>query len=175
MATYDFVNGEEVLTNAGPGGHKGMRAGSYNNIPNGGSEYDFAQPRRDVMVTYDQPAILMSHAEVEFNRAEVVARGWYGGDAKQAYESGIRSAIKMLTLYPNADEVPDAEIDAFLEEPGVKFELGDPITLINTQKWIALLFNGYEAWANQRRIDIPVLVPVDDENRAPESDGTFVV
>jgi len=30
---------------------------------------------------------------------------------------------------------------------------------IGTQKWISLFLNGYEAWAEWRRLDYPILTP----------------
>ncbi|MFY0601988.1 MAG: SusD/RagB family nutrient-binding outer membrane lipoprotein [Cyclobacteriaceae bacterium] len=171
MATYDIdENGAEILTNAGPGGHKGMVAGTYGRD---GSVFDFAQPRRDVMVTYDSPEMIMTFAEVEFNRAEAILRGWVSGDAASAYESGVRAAMKMLTLYPNAEEIPDDAIDTYLQQSSVAYSDAQGLRLINTQKWVALLFDGYEAYSNYRRLDIPELVPVEEGFRGSESDGTI--
>lgn len=171
MSTYDLVDDQEVLTNAGPGGQVGLRAGGFGDESE--NIYDFAQPRRDVMVAYNSPAFIMTFAEVEFNRAEAIHRNWIAGSAKDAYESGVRAAMKMLALYPNAEEISDAEIATYLQQPNIDYDSGDPLTLINTQKWVALLFDGYEAYANYRRLNIPTLVPVDAENIAPESDGTI--
>jgi len=171
MATYDNDGGVGVLNTDEPSEQVGMRAGAYG-VGDYIEVFDFAQPRREI-VTRAQPAFLMTYAEVEFNKAEAFHRGMANGDAKQSYENGIRAAAKMLTIFPDTEEILDAAIDAYLTEPGIAYDSNDPIVSINTQKWVALLFNGYEAWANQRRIDVPALVPVDVENRGPESDGTL--
>jgi len=171
MATYDNVGRNGELRTDAPQAQRGMRAGSYG-VGDFIEVFDFAQPRREV-VTRAQPAFIMTYAEVEFNKAEAFHRNMAQGNAKESYENGIRAAAKMLALYPDTEEIPDDAIEAYLKEPGIDYDKGDPITLINTQKWVALLFNGYEAWANQRRIDVPELVPVDVENRGPESDGTL--
>jgi len=171
MATYDDVGREGVLNTDEPSDQIGMRAGAYG-VGDFVEVFDFAQPRREI-VTRAQPAFLMTYAEVEFNRAEAFHRGMASGDAKVSYENGIRAATKMLTIFPDTEEVTDDAIDTYLQEPGIAYESNDPMVSINTQKWVALLFNGYEAWANQRRTDIPALVPVDVETRGIESDGTL--
>jgi len=171
MATYDNVGRDGELRTDVPSAQIGMRAGSYG-VGDFEEVFDFAQPRREI-VNRAQPAFLMTYAEVELNKAEVFHRNMVAGDAKTAYENGVRAAAKMLAFYPETEEISDAALDAYLKEPGIDYDRNDPITIINTQKWVALLFNGYEAWANQRRIDVPALVPVDAENRGIESDGTL--
>ncbi len=170
MATYDFVDNEEVLTNAGPGGQQGLRAGEYGVVDN---VYDYAQPRRDVMVTYGSPALIMTYSEVALNIAEARFRGWIPGDAATAYNDGVRGAMKMLALYPNAEEISDEAIATYLEQEEVTYTDTEALRLINTQKWVALLFDGYEAYANYRRIGFPELQPVAEENRDPLSDGSI--
>jgi len=177
MGTYDFIDNAEVITSLEPGTHSGMRAGTFGE--NGISTYAFAQPRRDIMVRYDSPTMLMTFAEVEFNRAEAILRGWVAGSASEAYESGVRSAMKMLELYPSPEEITDneiitdAEIEEYLQQPAVQYSDAEAMRLINTQKWVALLFDGYESFANYRRIGFPELNPVDAEFRDPSSDGSI--
>lgn len=134
----------------------------YIGKPNGAditSLFDFVQPDHDVMVSYDAPQIFMSLAEAEFNRAEAIQRGWVSGSAQEAYESGVRAAVRQLSRYPRAAEITEAEIDALLTEDEVAWDESRAIELINTQKWIALLFDGFEGYANFRRIGFPELTP----------------
>lgn len=153
MVTYN--NDGSVNNSVGSGDHLGRP----NGINPGNDDFVFAQPRRDVMVTYSAPAIYMSFAEVEFLRAEAIVLGWVAGDAKQAYESGVYAACKHLELYPNAEPIDDDDIEDYLEENGVEYDENDAIELINTQKWIALLFDGFEAYANYRRSGFPDISP----------------
>lgn len=123
------------------------------------SLYDFAMPNHDVMVAYDSPIIFYSVAEAEFSRAEAILRGWASGSAQEAYEAGVRAACKQLALYPRATEITDGQIDALLGESSVAWNEADGMELINTQKWIALLFDGFEAYSNYRRTGFPAITP----------------
>ncbi|MEO0734132.1 MAG: SusD/RagB family nutrient-binding outer membrane lipoprotein [Bacteroidota bacterium] len=129
---------------------------------NGGdfpSLFDFVLPNHDVMVAYDSPTLYYTLAEAEFSRAEAIVRGWVSGNAQEAYENGVRAACKQLALYPRSTPITDAEIDALLAQPTVAWDAGNAMNLINTQKWIALLFDGFEAYANFRRTGFPELTP----------------
>jgi len=150
-----YKNDGSIDNTVGSGDHLGRP----NGINPGNDDFVFAQPRRDVLVQYNSPVIYMSFAEVEFLRAEAMVRGWVTGDAQQAYESGIRAACKHLELYPNADPIDNDDIEDYLEENGVEYDEDDALELINTQKWIALLFDGFEAYANYRRSGYPDLTP----------------
>ncbi|MEM6699973.1 MAG: SusD/RagB family nutrient-binding outer membrane lipoprotein [Bacteroidota bacterium] len=153
METYR--NDGSIDNSVGSGNHLGRP----NGIDPGNDDFVFAQPRRDVMVTYNAPAIYMSYAEVEFLRAEAIVLGWIEGDAQQAYENGIFAACKHLSLYPNAASIDDDDILDYLEEFDVEYDTRNALEQINTQKWIALLFDGFEAYANQRRSGFPKLTP----------------
>jgi len=153
METYR--NDGSIDNSVGSGNHLGRP----NGIPTGNDDFVFAQPRRDVMVTYDAPAIYLSYAEVEFLRAEAILLGWTNGDAKVAYENGIRAACQHLSLYPNAEPIDEDDIEDYIEENEIEFDAGRAIEQINTQKWIALIFDGFEAYANYRRSGYPALTP----------------
>jgi len=175
IGTYDFVDNAEVLVSLEPGTHKGMRAGTFGE--DGISTYEFAQPRRDIMVRYDSPTVLMSFGEVELNRAEAILRGWADGSAKDAYESGVKGAMRMLDIFPSPAELTDNEIITeeeirnYLDQSSIQYSDSEAMRLINTQKWVALLFDGYESFANYRRIGYPFLEPVNSDLIDPLSDG----
>jgi len=153
METY--LSDGTIDNSVGSGNHLGRP----NGIDPGNDDFVFAQPRRDVMVTYDAPTLYFSFAETEFLRAEAIVKGWVSGDAKTAYESGVFAACKQLSLYPNATEISDADITDYLEENAVEYNESNAVDQINTQKWIALLFDGFEAYANVRRSGYPALSP----------------
>jgi len=121
--------------------------------------YDFALPNHDVMVAYDSPIIFYSVAEAEFNRAEAIMRGWASGSAQDAYEAGVRAACEQLAFYPRAAAITDAQVDALIAEDAVAWDDANGMELINTQKWIALLFDGFEAYSNFRRTGFPAITP----------------
>jgi len=139
----------------------GNHLGRPNGIDPGTDDFVFAQPRRDVMVTYDAPAIYMSFAEVEFLIAEAAVRSWVGNNyvARDRYESGVRAACEHLQLYPNAPQISNNDIEKYLEESRIEFDESKAIEQINTQKWIALIFDGFEAYANLRRSGYPDVTP----------------
>ena len=67
--------------------------------------------------------------------------------------------MEVYALYPGTTPISDAEITAYLAEPGVAFNAGDALELINTQYWIVNLRNGTEAFANFRRSGYSALSP----------------
>ncbi len=152
----DTYNSDGTVDNTvGSGNHLGRP----NGIPTGTNDFVFAQPRRDVMVTYDAPAIYFSFAEVEFLRAEAILLDWISGDVEEAYQSGVYAACQQLSLYPNAEPIDEDDIEDYLEENDIEFDVSRAKEQINTQKWVALLFDGFEAYANYRRSGFPNLTP----------------
>ncbi|WP_194776217.1 SusD/RagB family nutrient-binding outer membrane lipoprotein [Pararhodonellum marinum] len=104
----------------------------------------------DFWVTYAQTSLLL---------AEAAHRGWVSGDVRTYYENAIRADMQVYELYPATSPITDAEINAYLNEPGVLFDAGRALELINTQYWVVNLRNGGEAWANFRRSGYPDLQP----------------
>lgn len=154
-----------VNTDVGPGEHIGRVNGrDYESI------FGQAMPNHTTMVAYNSPIIFMSWAEAEFLRAEAIQRGWASGDVQEAYETGVSAACKQLALYPETTEISDDQISQLLSEPSVAWVGDNALNLINTQKWIALLLDGFEAYANYRRIGFPELTPGETSG---ESDGTI--
>ena len=100
-------------------------------------------------------------AEVLFDLAEAAQRGWITGSAKDYYESAIKAQFAYLKVTMPID---------YLTQPSVVLDGTDNLTKILTQKWVALISNGHEAWFNVRRTGIPALVPGPDnmnDNRFP--------
>jgi hypothetical protein len=119
--------------------------------------------RFDTCTLFDNdalPNILISAAEVAFTKAEAYQR-WGGGDAKAAYENGIRLSMEywfgLQTGTGYAEPTPSTtEIDAVIASNEYNFD-SNPLKQIATQKWMDFgLINTYEAWAEQRRTDFPV-------------------
>lgn len=154
-----------INTDVGVGQHQGRVNGR-----DVGDSFVFAMPNHDVMVAYDSPVYYMTYAEVQFNVAEAIMRGWASGDAQAAYEAGVTAACRQLDRYPRVTPVTDEEIADLLKESGVAWNESNAMELINTQKWIALLFDGFEAYANYRRTGIPNLTPGETMG---ESDGSI--
>lgn len=106
-------------------------------------------------------AQFIQSAEVLFDLAEAAERGWITGNAKDYYESGIKAHFAYLKVTVPTD---------YLTQSAVALNGTDNLTKILTQKWVALISNGHEAWFNIRRTGIPALTPGPDnmnDNQLP--------
>jgi hypothetical protein len=159
------------------------RAGDYNGISNTLTE---AQVTAGVTAgnfsrwdstTFSEnhllPGILMTASEVSFLKAEAFER-WGGGDAKAAYETGVRQSIAFWYEIHNKSDrlvkepaVTEAEISAFLAKPLVAYGT-DNLNKIATQKWINFtVMQAQQAWAEVRRTKLPALsFPTDQSSNA---------
>jgi len=91
---------------------------------------------------------IMRAAETHFIIAEAAFKGWNTGGitAQQAYEAGIAASL---------DEYNIDGFDEYIAQPDVAWN--NDINQIHLQKWISLFKNGNEAWAENRRTDVPLL------------------
>lgn len=114
----------------------------------------------------DRPYQLLTYAEVCFIFAEAALKGWnVTGDAQTWYEAGITASMEQwsalaqaspLSGYaPDAAEITQAEIDAYLEEDLVKWDASKGEELIWTQRWIATMPHGMQAFCLVRRTGYP--------------------
>lgn len=105
--------------------------------------------RRDGAAT---PTAIMTYSEVLFLQAEAAARGWIAGDPATLYAEAIEANMNQY----DAEGVgpSDSEIAAYLAQPAIAYTGLDDIHI---QKWISLYMNGVEAWADQRRTEVPAL------------------
>ena len=125
------------------------------------------EPDVEFTVQMDRDQTLMYYSEVCFLRAEGALRGWdMGGTAKDFYEAGIRASMKEV-------EITDDVIDAYLTSPmpnlyGTTVPFDHDINAANnsqlakiiTQKYLSgFPDNGWEAWADYRRLSLPTLDP----------------
>ena len=134
------------------GHHNGMQT-----IPVGTSLDDFSRIgdfwRFDGAAT---PTMIMSYAEVLFLQAEAAWRGWTAGAPATLYSEAIRASMNQYDPVGPSD----TEIDDYLAQPVVAYD--GTLEQILLQKWIALWMNGPEAWSDNRRTDLPALVPGPD-------------
>jgi hypothetical protein len=99
---------------------------------------------------------IYTYAQVLFSLAEAAHLGWIpGGEAAAAdyYLDGIAASWEQWGV----DD--DAEYAGYVAQASVAYTPATAMEKIGTQKWIALYLNGYEAWAEWRRIGYPVLSP----------------
>lgn len=99
------------------------------------------------------PAIILSYAEVLFDRAEAAARGFTNENAEDLYNLAITASLNQFGITDNA------VVLAYLAQPTVKYDLTNYRKSIGNQKWLALFGQGLEAFAEWRRLDYPILTP----------------
>ncbi len=92
----------------------------------------------------------MTYSEVEFIIAEANARGLYGApaDAADAYNKAISANMGMYNI-------SSAKINTYLAQADVAYN--NDVNRIYIQKWISLFRQSWEAWAEMRRTDVPLL------------------
>lgn len=95
------------------------------------------------------PAFLLTYEEVLFIAAEAANNGWSTGiTAKQAYDNAITASMNRM----------GASIGFYLTNPKVDLNVvANKAQAIAEQKWIALYFQGCEAFSEVRRTGWPVL------------------
>ena len=90
------------------------------------------------------------YTEVEFIRAEAAKRGIVATPAQTAYNNAIKASFDEYAI-------PAAAYKTYIETAGIAW--ADDVNQIYTQKWIALFRQCWEAWAEMRRTDVPLLGP----------------
>lgn len=111
-----------------------------------------------------RPFILMPTSEVFFLRAEGALKGWNMGlSAKECYEEGVRLSMKQWNVDATtvADYLSSNEKNINGTSANFDFDSGtndSKLDKVMTQKYIGgFPDNGWEAWADYRRLQLPVL------------------
>ena len=108
-------------------------------------------------------ALLMTYAELQFILAEARQKGMITtGDAEVYYTNGINANFAYWqSVVPAGYNLNVAMPAGYLSQPAVAFSGTDNEKLekIALQKWVALYFNGLEAWFDWRRTGMPVITP----------------
>ena len=98
------------------------------------------------------PAVIISYAEVLFDRAEAAARGLTTEDAATLYTQAVTASLHQYGI-------ADAAVATYTALPAVQYDATNYKKSIGEQKWIALFGQGLEAFAEWRRLDYPQLQP----------------
>lgn len=138
---------------------KAAATGEYTGVPNGlltGDASNLGLARTSKPGAYflapTAPAVIMSYAEVLFDQAEAVERGFINGNAGDLYRQAIAASLAQYSVAP-------AEINNYLAQEEVQYDAANYKKSIGNQKWIALFGQGLEAFAEWRRLDYPQLNP----------------
>jgi hypothetical protein len=107
--------------------------------------------------------LLMTYAELQFILAEAREKDLItSGTAEAYYTAGITANVAYYANIVPAEYGIDLTLPAdYFTQTGVAYTgtQSEKLTMIGTQKWIALFFNGLEAWYDWRRTGIPALTP----------------
>lgn len=106
--------------------------------------------------------VLMTYSELQFLLAEAAERGYLVGDAAKFYREGIRASFEYYGL--DATTYLNGGLAAYRGPQAEKLKS------IGFQKWIALYFQGLEAWFDWRRTGVPDLLPAEsnqNNNKIP--------
>jgi hypothetical protein len=120
------------------------------------------------------PVEIILASEAYFLRAEGALKGWNMGiTAEEAYNKGIEMSLEYwgadaptIQAYQQSNNTPVALADFDtppMTDIPVKWVAGDPakqLEQIITQKWLALFPDGWEAWGDIRRLELPKLYPI---------------
>ncbi len=110
----------------------------------------------DALREQTAPSYIYTYAQVLFSLAEAAKLGWIpGGDVAAAdyYSDAIAASWEQWGVYDAA------AFATYIAQGDVAYTPATAIEKIGTQKWISLYLNGYEAWAEWRRIGYPALSP----------------
>jgi len=131
----------------------------YVGLPNGllvgdASNYGFSKTSKpgDYFTNPHAPAVIISYAEVLFDRAEAAARGFTNENAGDLYKQAILASLGQYNI-------SNADATTYVNSPDVQYDAANFKKSIGIQKWIALFGQGLEAYAEWRRLDYPQLQP----------------
>ena len=136
-------------------------------MPNGvifGEPADFgtySEPHPNTVLNYGSPVLTFTNAESYLLLAEAAIRGWYNGSAKTAYENAVRAGMRHWALFGDEGYISPEKIEAYIKYNPYKDDgtFEEQLEQISTQKWVSLMLDNYEIWANWRRTDYPKLIP----------------
>jgi len=110
----------------------------------------------------DAPGIYMSYSETQFILAEAAERGYIAGSASDYYNAGITASMDYWLIEGVDTDDVAAATATYLARPDVDYAtvIGGGATwkqAIGKQKWLALYMQGFEGWAEYRRLDFGIL------------------
>ncbi|WP_295939560.1 SusD/RagB family nutrient-binding outer membrane lipoprotein [uncultured Alistipes sp.] len=137
-----------------PSGAEGWKGGQSGIEAQEADLTGIANLNKENLGEYDSPYALMKYDEVLFIFAEAMQRGWIAGDTEAYYQNAVRASIEFWkSMDKTGLNITDKVIENFLAN--VPYD-GTLESIIN-QKYVALFWVGFEAWADYRRTGYPAL------------------
>jgi len=154
----DAVANREPAEQIGmPMGYDNSSIGAQAVIDGVGSFYAYTQFDRKTIGKQTAPFFIVTFAQTQLLLAEAAVRGWASGNAPDYYSNGVKAHMEQLEAHDSGLKIEAEDIDAYLQANPLVAETA--MEQINSQYWVACLFNAMEAFANFRRSDYPALVP----------------
>ncbi|CAM1347785.1 SusD/RagB family nutrient-binding outer membrane lipoprotein [Tenacibaculum halocynthiae] len=138
---------------ASSGNYVGLRYGwaGAGTVPNA----DVSFMNDDLIKNGTKSLPIFTFAQVSFNKAEAAKLNWISGTVQSYYEAGVKASLEQWG-------VSAADATTYLGVAGVAYNAATDMNQIAEQKWISLFYQPYEAWAEWRRLDFPVLTAAVD-------------
>lgn len=131
--------------------------GEYTGVPYaiGGTKAQDVSLIGSMMSQQNSAVNVMTYAQILFAQAEAAKLGWTTGNAKELYESAIQASLQQWM----GASYTEAALTSYLTQSEVAYSDAAALERIGNQRWIALFFQGTEAWSEWRRTGFPVLKP----------------
>jgi hypothetical protein len=140
------------------------------------SFYDYSQADRRRIAKTTAPMFFVTAAQTNLLLAEARFRGWITSSttAAQYFSTGITAHMDQMATFDAGCAVATGARDTYVAANPLT--AGRELNQINTQYWIASVFNGPEAFANFRRTGFPALTPnpYGQPNNPDVPNGTFI-
>ena len=104
---------------------------------------------------------ILTYAEYCFLRADLIARNFTTGSAKEWYDKGVKASIEYYNARAVAAKITDfqqvtnTEIEDYLMEPGIAFDPSKATEQIAVQAYLDFFRQPSEAWAWWKRTGFP--------------------
>ena len=161
ITAYFGANSGEDLTNM---------SSKMSDAENG--EYSVRSRARYYSSYAAEPGIIIGFAEMCFNIAEAINRGWVSGSAEDWYTKGIKASMRFYGIptetagtitktYKGVGYTINFDFDNYYQQAAVKYKgnTADGLEQILSQKYLAFFQNsGREAYYNSRRTNVPVFL-----------------
>lgn len=163
--TVDAVNPIELDPTKQRGEPSGLNGSDINRKwgtgnPPSATPYKIFSSVNFKMMQDDEPYQIMNAAESEFLKAEALVRGigsGITGSAKEHYDTGVKLAMQLYTVYDESFVVTDGQVAAYLAI--YPYNAATALEQIGTQIWLSKFMMWWDEWSDWRRTGYPVLVP----------------
>lgn len=108
------------------------------------------------------PFPYMTAAYTYLNRAEAAEMGWTGEVAVDMFTEGVTKSFESLDANYLGDGSLAAEANNYVTARLTDYANVGAMQVIHEEKWVALFPNGFDAWSEWRRTDVPGLIPAPD-------------